>query len=347
MAQVGYARPVNRKTGALLLLPVAVIAIGAIFWVLQGTPDDTRGSDEVDVRPIQLRGGAEASSAELSGLAWWRDTLVLLPQYPERFDNSVFTLSRDAIEAFVDGDMSGSLEVGRVPFVTPEIDSDMYDGFEAIVFDHDRVYVSIETRRSDSGVVGLVLRGRVEGDLERIVIDAMPRAELEAQNELENTGYEALIVHGDQLIAVYETNGEVNDDPHVLVFDSDLAPMGTMPFIGLEYRVTDASAVDRDGHFWVANYHWPLTPWASGQCELTERYGQGESHARCQTVERLVELEVTSDGIAPTDRAPLQIRLIDDAHARNWEGLVRLGSRGFLVVTDEHPETIFAFLPLD
>lgn len=337
----------NRKLDRYLILATAAIAIAAVFIFWEGTPPVPDAPLEVELLTIPLRGGAETNGAELSGLAWWRDTLVLLPQYPERFDNTVFTLSRESIEAFIDGDGSGSLEVGRVPIVVPVLDSEGYDGFEAIVFDDDRVFVSIETLRSDTGIVGRILRGRVEGDLERIVIEAEPSAPLEAQNELDNTGYEAILIHGDRILAVYETNGEVNEEPRVLVFDHDLSPMGSIPFEHLEYRVTDASAVDRQGHFWVANYHWAFAPWQSGECSLTERFGQGETHARCETVERFVELELRSGGIGPTGRAPLLIRLIDDAHARNWEGLVRLGNRGFLAVTDEHPETILAFIPLE
>jgi hypothetical protein len=30
---------------------------------------------------------------------------------------------------------------------------------------------------------------------------------------------------------------------------------------------------------------------------------------------------------------------------RNWEGIVRLDERGFLLMTDEDPDTILAFVP--
>ena len=31
--------------------------------------------------------------------------------------------------------------------------------------------------------------------------------------------------------------------------------------------------------------------------------------------------------------------------ARNWEGIARLEGRGFLLVTDQFPDTILAFVP--
>lgn len=335
----------DRKSGLYLSITLAVGAAGALLWVWWGPPERGPPSAEVRIRPIPMSGGAETAEAEFSGLAWWRDTLVLLPQYPERFDNNVFALAREEIEGFLDGSSAGPLEVRRVPLVAPILETHTYDGFEAIAFDGDRVYVSIETQRGDTGIVGRLLSGRVEGDLDRIVIDAEPSATLEAQNGLDNTGYEAIVLAGAQILAIYETNGAVNADPRALVFDRDLRPRGAMPMMSLQYRVTDASDVDEEGRFWVANYHWPGAPWEIGQCELTDRYGQGESHNRCATVERLVELEVHGDRIVPTDRAPVQLELVDDTHSRNWEGLVRLGDRGFLMVTDEYPETILGFVP--
>lgn len=113
----------------------------------------------------------------------------------------------------------------------------------------------------------------------------------------------------------------------------------------LEYRVTDATEADAEGRFWVTNYHWPGSPWQPGVCTLTARHGTGDTHSHCRTVERLVELQWRAGEVRPTERAPILLELIDDDHARNWEGLVRLGSRGFLVVTDEHPESILAFVP--
>ena len=335
----------DRKSGLYLSIALAACAAGTLLWVWWDRPEPPDATPEVSLRHIPLTGGAEAAEAELSGLAWWRDTLILLPQYPERFDNNVFSLDRAVIEAFLDGSSTAPLEVRRVPIVAPILETLDYDGFEAIAFDGDRAYVAIEAQRGESDVAGRLLRGRVEGDLASIVLDAEPKATLEAQNDLENTGYEAIVVRDEQILAIYETNGGVNDDPRVLVFDRDLRPMGALPMAHLQYRVTDASEVDRRGRFWVANYHWPGAIWEVGSCALTDRYGQGESHRRCATVERLVELEVSGGRVVPTDRAPVQLELVGDAHARNWEGLVRLGDRGFLLVTDEHPETILAFVP--
>jgi hypothetical protein len=43
---------------------------------------------------------------------------------------------------------------------------------------------------------------------------------------------------------------------------------------------------------------------------------------------------------------PLQLQLLGDIAPRNWEGLVRLEQRGFLLVTDKYPMTFLGFVPL-
>src|SRR5512138_133697 len=61
---------------------------------------------EVEVRNIPLAGPAAGSNAELSGLAWYGDWLILLPQYPERFpsgpDGSLFAIAKADLLAFLD-----------------------------------------------------------------------------------------------------------------------------------------------------------------------------------------------------------------------------------------------------
>lgn len=328
-------------TGGVL----ALLAIGALIYLAR-LPPDRRPREEAIV-PIPLAGGVEPSRTELSGLDWYGDTLVLMPQYPSRHGDALFAIERDAIESFLDHPGEAPLAARRVALDARGVQEAIegFDGFEAIVFVDDQVFFAVEGNRDETRFAGFVVRGHVEGDLARIVLEPERYAAFEAQNDLANTGYETLLRQGDRLLAIYETNGEVNPRPYAVAIDRDLARRANLPVRHLEYRVTDATSVDAEGRFWVANYHWPGAPWASGACSLTERYGQGESHARCATVERLVEMQITDLGIQPTDRPPILFELVDDEHARNWEGLVRLEGRGFLVVTDEHPDTILAFVP--
>lgn len=306
---------------------------------------------EVPVRALPLAGGPEVAEREISALAWYRDRLVLLPQYPELFPlegGALFAIPRTRIEAFLDGG-GGPIEADSIPFSAPGLAELFpgFDGFEAIAFAGERVFVTIETRRDSEATVGWLLAGEVVGEGEAVVIDPAQHVRLPAQNDLPNTGYEAMVIHDDRVLVLYETNGEVNPNPRALSFDHSLVPRGELALDRIEYRVTDATEAEADGTFWVSNYHWPGAPWQPGACALTERYGQGKSHRRCSTVERLVQLQIADGRIRPTPRPPILLELVDDDHARNWEGLVRLPGRGFLLMTDEHPTSILGFVPTD
>ena len=62
-------------------------------------------------------------------------------------------------------------------------------------------------------------------------------------------------------------------------------------------------------------------------------------------MERLVELNYSSDGITLADSAPIQLTL-DGDNARNLEGLVVLDNQGFLMVTDKFPSTMLIFVKM-
>ena len=76
------------------------------------------------VTPIPLGGQAASAAAQMSGLAWWRDWLVLLPQYPsiedEEASGVLFALPRGAIEGLLDGTVKGPLLPSEVSFDAAE-----------------------------------------------------------------------------------------------------------------------------------------------------------------------------------------------------------------------------------
>jgi hypothetical protein len=57
----------------------------------------------------------------------------------------------------------------------------------------------------------------------------------------------------------------------------------------------------------------------------------------------LVEFKINPKEIVRTNTAPIQ--LVMEEKSRNWEGLARLDKKGFLMIVDEHPRTILAFVP--
>ena len=69
---------------------------------------------------------------------------------------------------------------------------------------------------------------------------------------------------------------------------------------------------------------------------------KGETHEKFDHVERLVEFKIDGNKIYKTDTLPIQLVL--DKNSRNWEGLVRMDKKGFLMIVDEHPRTMLAFI---
>jgi hypothetical protein len=303
---------------------------------------------EQSLKPLPLAGPLASPEAEISGMAWYGETLVILPQYPERFAEGevpqIFVLPKSSIVEILEG-QSRQLEPIPIPFIAPDFQTEIpgYQGFEAIGLAGDQAFLTIE---ADTGTetTGYLVRGQVVGDLQRLQIEADPIVQIPSQSGLGNMAEESLVITDGALLTFHEVNGEeLNPNPVAHRFNFDLEPLGTVPFPNLEYRVTDATGMDESGRFWVMNYFWEgdrnLKPKTD---PLVQRYGTGPTHAEQETVERIVALRYDGNQITPIDEPPRLLALADAG--RNWEAIVRLDDRGFLVMTDRFPETVLAFV---
>jgi hypothetical protein len=310
---------------------------------------------ERPIVPIPLLGDVARRRAEISGLTWCGDRLIILPQYPYRFPRGnaglLYSLERDTLLAFLAGRSRKALAPQPVLFLAPGLAESTpgYGGYEAIVFRGLTAYLLIEGE-DDGRMFSTLVRGHMAPDFSLLEIDSLPPVRIPGQAPLPNMSDESIVICDDRLITLYEANGaNVNPRPLAHVFTLDLAPLGTVPSPTLEYRVTDATSCDRDGRFWIMNYFFP------GERRLLEpardlmaaRDGAGPSHLNAETVERLVELRYTGTAVEISERSCVQFVLREDKEPRNWEGVARLANRGFLIATDRYPETILAFVPLD
>lgn len=310
---------------------------------------------EQPVTLIPLGAPLNTPNAELSGLAWYGDFLVFLPQYPSRFSQkgdtgALFALHRNDITAFLDGITQETLAPIRIPLLAdgglPQAIRG-FEGFEAIGFYGSQVFLTIEASPA-LGMRGYLVSGEIAADLSAIRLAAQPLPELAAQSRSKNKSDEALLLDGDKVWTFYEVNGAaLNPQPVARAFDLNLQPAGTLAFPNLEFRLTDASALDENGRFWVMNYQYPGDRnLLAARDPLADRYGLGETHTGSSVVERLVQLEWSADGFVLTDTPPVYLQLLPGGEARNWEGLALLEGRGFLLVTDKFPQTLFGFVPL-
>lgn len=315
-------------------------------------------SQETSVEPlvIPLAGPLASRRAEISGLAWYGDWLVLLPQFPwfhDRQRSFLYLLSKAEIIDFLDGRLTGPLTPQQIPFEANGIAVSIsgFEGFEAIAFAGDQVFVTVEASARGS-MQGWLLRGEIEPDLSLIRLDVESRTPIAPQASFINMSDEAIVLRetgaGLEILTFYEANGRLaNPNPVANRFNAELRPLPPLSIPNVEYRITDATALDAEDRFWVSNYFWP------GEVQiLLGRYAMGArlrallSNAPLHPVERLVELQYSAEGIRYTDTPPINLALGAGA-SRNWEGIARLDDRGFLIATDYHPETILGFVSRD
>ncbi len=306
--------------------------------------------DKVEKTPVEipLSGLASVSEAEYSGLAWFQNTLILVPQYPALFGHHLITLEKKQILSYLDGAPESVLQWKKLPFEDGGLHRVIpgFEGYEALDFDGDTVYMTIEANGPGAMHCYLV-RGQFVSPEAGIVLDPLSVVVLPVPAQLENMCHEALMVHRDQVLTFFEANGRfVNPEPFAYSYGMDLSllPPLAMPF--LEYRLTDVTCPDEEGRFWAMNFFFP------GEAELLDpaddplfaRHGRGRTHAVRSPVERIVEFRILDDRVVLTDTPPVQLQL-QDSYSHNWEGIVRLDDRGFLLVSDWYPLSILAFVP--
>ena len=316
------------------------------------TPINQEYLEEVAVIPLKLPDRISAASFEYSGMGWFGDYLVLLPQYPEGKDFSrkpnLFAIAKqDLLAAITDPDLE--LPVRDIPIENSDLRSMIrgFEGFESILFVDQSVYLTIESRAGDP-MMGYLIRGVVNGDLESITLDVNSLVELRPFSSELNATFEGMTYWNGSLYVMYEHNSIRNvKQPVAYQINPDLENIREIPFPVINYRITDATISDVDGKFWVMNYFFPGdTHLAVDQDSLVEEYGEGKTHAENDPVERLVQLQIENDQISRIDQPPTYLQLLDNDIARNWEGLVMLDNLGFLLITDSFPGSVLGFCPI-
>ena len=332
-----------------LWILIAVLVVGAIvvfFYRSGGLGSGTL--EEQPVISLPLTGPLADAKAEVSGLAWYEDNLVLLPQYPnfsdEGSDGFLYTLPKVEILAYLDGTSKTELEPKPIKLIAPGLADQIpnFQGFESIGFSGSKVFLTIEAG-DGTDMQGYLISGTISADLSQLELDTTKLTSIPTQAVSENHTDESILVLEDRVVTFYEVIGEaIVADPVAHVFDFDLNSLGTIPMDNIEYRLTD-TALSSGNEFWGINYFFPGdTDLMPSIDPIADVYGK--SNVGFEHVERLVKFEYSEDGITLAKTAPISLVLTEDA--RNWEGLVMLDERGFLLATDKFPTTILGFVPL-
>jgi len=303
-------------------------------------------SKEVKIRQISLSGLITNPKQEISGMDWYKDNLFLLP---ENLGGFLFMIPNNQIQDALMSKNPDPISPRQIKFTTPDYSSliDGFDGFEAIAFQGEKVLITIEAESNDT-MVGYVAWGQIDPETYEVKIPKENLKKIETPIQISNMTYESIIVHNNRAVLIYEANGlnlqETVQQPVVSLLDFSEKKMKSP---NIEYRITDATRIDQNRRFWAINYFWPgdkkrLKPAAD---PITETSGKGKTHQSSDVVERLIEFEIKGEIINFSDHEPIQLELDKDA-PRNWEGIVRIDDKGFLIVTDKHPEMILGFVPI-
>ncbi len=296
-------------------------------------------SQAVDPIYITLNGDITNPDQEISGLAWYNDNLILLPQYPS---SKLYSIPKQKIINFLDSSIA-TIFPNEINWKSSGLEKGIkgFEGYESIVFNDDTVYITIESETCNTNS-GFIVCGIIDQNKNEIMINKNSLKKINTPVTLYNMTYETILLYNNSVITIYEVNSSnVNQSPVFHQFDKKLKSHMIKPFPFTEYRITDATEVDSEGKFWVTNYFWPgdyklIKPDLDYVITTTKDI---------KPVERLLEFQLVDDGIERTEREPIHIKLSTFGDSRNWEGVVRLDNIGFLIATDKFPGTILAFIP--
>jgi len=281
-------------------------------------------TDGQSYKEIPLDGLITDRKQEISGMATYRDNVILLP---ENLNGYYFYIP------FLE--ITNTLNTGdkilpvQKTFTTRKL-KERYpglDGFEAIAFNGDDVYIMIEVRIDDK-MAGLLIWGTITSLTMEIDIPEENIMLIKPPAQIDNFSFESLTIIDGQLIMIYETNGSKTiDRPFQYVVNLGDMDINKTPFPNIDFRLTDATSVI-DNKFWMINYYWTGDKETLG---VPNDVG----------IERLIEFKLGYNGIERSSSEYITLDNLEDQH--NWEGLVRFGN-GFLICTDKWPRMVLGYI---
>ena len=324
------------------------IKISLLFSIFLMFSCSTKQTIERAPTLLKIGGPMKNSDEEISGMDWYNDNLILLP---ENLNGYVFAIKKAELDSRIIGNDTTIIFPEQIKLNTPNYKELVpgFDSFEAIAFRGYEVYLTIEIRFADS-MSCLLARGHIDEKTLEITVPEQNLTVIDVPKYVDNMSYESLVIDEDRVIALFEANGDsLIKDPYALSINSSGNDIIKYPLSSINYRIADATRIDKNNRFWVINYFFPgdrkvLKP---SNDILASKYGNGPSHSRSNRVERLVEYEIRNEKVSLTKSAPIEIKLEGKKTSRKWEALARYENEGFLIATDKYPKphTLLAFLP--
>jgi hypothetical protein len=214
---------------------------------------------------LHLPDSINSVNEEFSGMALFGKRLYLLPQYGNHKDSkldglfSIYSIGTDSLKRNIDGKDS-CISNYRTIYVTnldklPDSIKQYYEGFEAIAFVGNQVYLSIET--VDSSDYCFLIKGMIDTANNKVTIDPVHTLSLRRYPYIKNAGFESLtyLQKEKKLIALYEFNAMPNGGIGYLIDPSFSYKPKKISIPFLHFRITDAQA-NSTGKIYALNYHY-------------------------------------------------------------------------------------------
>ena len=348
---------ISIKDLALTLFGIATFASASSHAYASSTNTPIKAVDEVAVKNIPLAAPLDIANAEISGLSWCGDKLIIVPQYPERFsddgndDGYFFYIEKQQIDDFLSGKNTKPITSQAIALNENDLRKSMsiFDGFEAMTCDGEHAWLSIEALSFLGKYQSYVVPASISFDTNsQLNIKQDELVFLKSQSGMKNIGDEAIVSTNNGVIALHEINDErAVASPKARHVSNALGTISELSFPHIPFRITDATKLDSNNIFWAINYKYSGDKFSrAANDHLTKTFGEGASHKKYYNVERLVEFRLDGNAVSLTDTPPIALKM-NSVEGRNWEGLVKLDTRGFLIATDKHPSTLLGFVPYE
>ncbi len=199
--------------------------------------------------PIYLYDSINKSHYEFSGLAKWKDKILLIPQHRSAADKyHIVAVDTTSIDSVINNKTNFALQTKKLVF-NPEIDTlykaikkamlprKDFGGIEAGVVVNDDIFFTVET-----DTICYIIKGTIDGNTMQIHFKPTDTMSLPKPDySFGNAGFESLTYLPQQhkLIAAYENNS-ITGAPTAYTFTTDLANREAVTFANpLLFRLTD------------------------------------------------------------------------------------------------------------
>lgn len=291
---------------------------------------------------IPLCCGLDSSQYEYSGLAKWKNKVLLIPQYPDKWENALFAVDSIDIDKAITRTPANGTPYTRITISNlDDVRKQMkgtYQGFEGAVVIGNAIFFTLEFSEQTCYLLkGYIreLNGKTSIELQK------PYAIEKLKDAYVNAGYESIgYLPGSKTLSVFfEKNSDTKQSSVLLVDTSFKKPPQQISFQQpMFFRLTDVAASGRNSFIGINHYY---NDYHRRQKEYNYYVGS----------DNLEQAAAQMNGASPADSNYTAIVQLTQKSNRiewttkkfisfgdeNWEGIV-LFKKGFLMVVDEYPK---------